>query len=165
VYSYPVLTDVSALVSDFSLAAALVPGWPCPIRTELLRAPHRPPQLPAGFAAVYVFALGQEAGVRAPAGPGAVLKVGKVSIASGARFSYQHYGPNAPSTLAKSLVKYRVLWPWLGIADINLQNVKTWMLANLDRVHFYVPAGHPDVLSSLEVYVRARVGSAFEGAA
>jgi hypothetical protein len=38
-------------------------------------------------------------------------------------------------------------------------------LAHLDRAHFYVPAGHDLVLASLEVYVRARVGSVFEGAA
>jgi len=114
---------------------------------------------------VYVFALGQGAGARAPAGSGTVLKVGRVGAASGPRFSYQHYGLGASSTLARSLLKYRVLWPWLGIAGLGERDVKTWMLSNLDRGHVFVPGDRPDVLASLEVYVRARVGSVFEGSA
>ncbi len=39
------------------------------------------------------------------------------------------------------------------------------MLRNLDRDHFYVPTDKPDVVSLLEVFVRAKVGSVFEGAA
>jgi hypothetical protein len=58
-----------------------------------------------------------------------------------------------------------VLWPWLGIEELNEITTKSWMLKNLDRAHFFVPAGHPLILASLEVYVRARVGSVFEGAA
>ncbi len=38
------------------------------------------------------------------------------------------------------------------------------MLARLDRMHFFIPAGHSRVLGVLEVYVRARTGSVFEGA-
>jgi hypothetical protein len=101
----------------------------------------------------------------APAGTGAVLKVGKVGASSGPRFNYQHYGFAAQSTLARSLIKYRFLWPWLGIADLDERNVKDWMLSNMDRVHFFLPGAAPEVLSSLEVYVRARIGSAFEGSA
>ncbi len=89
-----VLTNPDALVEDFAAAAsaAAMEGWPCEIRTEILRAPHRRPPLPAGFAAVYVFALAEEYGRATPAGAGAVLKVGRVGPASGPRFSYQHYG-------------------------------------------------------------------------
>jgi hypothetical protein len=39
------------------------------------------------------------------------------------------------------------------------------MLNNLDRTHIFIPNDHPKVLASLEIYVRARVGSIFEGAA
>lgn len=162
-----VLIDPDTILDGFAAAAALaaVEGWPCVIRTEILRAPHRHPQLPAGFGAVYVFALGDTYGANAPAGTGAVLKVGRVGPRSGPRFSYQHYGAAAPSTLAKSLVRYRIMWPWLGIDELDESSVKLWMLSHLDRAHFYVPAGHDLVLASLEVYVRARVGSVFEGAA
>ncbi len=161
------LTDPDTLLEDFAAAAnaAGVERWPCEIRTKILRAPHRHPPLPAGFGAVYVFALGEEYGRATPAGGGAVLKVGRVGPASGARFSYQHYGSAAPSTLAKSLVRYRIMWPWLGIDAIDESSVKLWMLTHLDRTHLYVPAGHDLVLASLEVYVRARAVSVFEGAA
>lgn len=157
------LTEPGVLVADFAAAAsaANVEGWPCEIGAEILAAPHHHPHLPEGFGAVYVFALGHDYGQGTPAGAGAVLKVGRVGPASGARFSYQHYGPSARSTLAKSLVRYRIMWPWLGIDTIDDSSVKSWMLSHLDRVHFYVPAGHDLVLASLEVYVRARVGSVF----
>ena len=39
------------------------------------------------------------------------------------------------------------------------------MLANLERAHFYLPSDRREVAAQLEVYVRARVGSVFEGAA
>ena len=161
------LLDPQALVADFATAsiAAGVEGWPCEINTEILRAPHRHPALPTGFGAVYVFALGGDYGRSTPAGAGAVLKVGRVGPASGPRFSYQHYGTSAPSTLGKSLLRYRIMWPWLGIDAIDEASVKSWMLTHLDRAHFYVPAARGVVLASLEVYVRARVGSVFEGAA
>jgi hypothetical protein len=32
-------------------------------------------------------------------------------------------------------------------------------------MHIFVPGGHPAVAASLEIYVRARTGSEFEGAA
>lgn len=161
------LTEPRTLVTDFASAASAagLEGWPCDIATEVLPAPHRPPVLRTGFGAVYVFALGSDYGRETPAGPGAVLKVGRVGPASGPRFSYQHYGSSARSTLAKSLVRYKIMWPWLGIDMIDDLAVKSWMLRHLDRAHFYVPAGHDVVLASLEVYVRARVGSVFEGAA
>ncbi len=163
-----VLEDPDNLVVDFGEAAsrAGVAGWPCTIRTEVRRAPHAPPALPRDFAAVYVFALSRDAGSRAPAGAGAVLKVGRVGPNSGARFTSQHYSPaSARSTLAGSLLRYRVMWPWLAVESLDAGNVKEWMTNNLDRFHFFVPAGHEAVVAELEVYVRARVGSIFEGAA
>jgi hypothetical protein len=57
------------------------------------------------------------------------------------------------------------MWPWLGIEHLDERSVKNWMLANLDRLHIFVQDGHPAVAASLEIYVRARIGSVFEGAA
>lgn len=92
--------------------------------------------------------------------------MGRVGARSDARFRSQHYSPHsAGSTLAKSLLTYRIMWPWLGIEHLDERNVKSWMLTNLDRMHIFVPDGHPVVAASLEVYVRARIGSVFEGAA
>lgn len=138
-------------------------GWPCPLRGEVIRAPHRQKGLAAGFGAVYAFALSSASS--APAGAGAVLKVGKAGPNSDARFRSQHYTLSAGSTLAKSLLGHPVLWPWLGIASLDAGTVKEWMLTNLDRWHIWVPAGAPSVLSALEVYARARMGSVFEGSA
>jgi hypothetical protein len=119
---------------------------------------------PVGLWAVYVFALSQQA--RCEAGTGRVLKVGRVGAHSNARFQSQHYSAAAAgSTLARSLLKYRVLWPWLGIDRLDESTVRTWMLANLDRVNLYVPASNADLLPQLEMYVRAHVGSVFEGSA
>jgi hypothetical protein len=160
------LVEPNTLVSDFSAAADRIPltGWPCELKTELLRAPHTPVGLPAGYGAVYAFVLAQP--WLAPCGAGTVLKVGRVGARSDARFRSQHYNPrSAGSTLANSLLTYQIVWPWLGIEHLTEADVKSWMLTNLDRTHIFVPDGHPAVLASLEVYVRARIGSVFEGAA
>jgi hypothetical protein len=163
-----VLTDLHELVADFTEVAAKVglAGWPCEVASEFVPAPHRPPRLPVGYGAVYVFALSAESGARVPAGPGAGLKVGRVGPKSAARFTSQHYLPSsAHSTLAGSLLTYPVLWPWLGIKKLDAESVKPWMLESLDRAHLYVAAAAVPILPQLEVYVRARVGSIFEGAA
>lgn len=158
--------DTFRLLADFDAAAKDlgIPGWPSIYRAETLAAPHRSSPLPSGFGAVYVFGLSEQA--RCEAGAGRVLKVGRVGANSNARFQSQHYSAtSAGSTLARSLLKYRVLWPWLGIERLDESNVRTWMLANLDRVNLYVPAANADILPHLEMYVRARVGSVFEGSA
>ena len=46
----------------------------------------------------------------------------------------------------------------------SMRRVKPWMLSKHDRLHIYVPAG-PVVLASLEMYLRARIGSVFKGSA
>lgn len=163
----PVIVQPDSLVSEFAEAASMaqIAGWPCPIRHDVLAAPHRQPSLPPGFAAVYAFSLSEESGMRSPAGIHRVLKVGKVGANSDARFRSQHYGFSAGSTLAKSLMTHQVLWPWLGIDQLDRNTAKAWMLMNLDRDHFFMPDGRGDVLAAFEVYLRARVGSVFEGAA
>jgi hypothetical protein len=166
-----VMLDPADLIRDFAAAAeaAKIKGWSDELRDELrhgrLPAPHIPPKLPPGFCAVYAFALGARAGQSAPCGAGRVLKVGQVGAGNGKRFRYSHYRPDGPpSTLARSLVTYPVLWPWLGIHHLDNGTVKPWMLSNLDRMHVFVPEGHPEVLAAIEVYARARIGSVFEGA-
>jgi len=95
-----------------------------------------------------------------------VLKVAHVGARSEARFRHQHCNPrSARSTLAKSLLTYRIMWPWLGIDHLDELGVKRWMLSSLDRLHIFIPDGHPMVAASLEIYVRSRIGSVFEGAA
>jgi hypothetical protein len=94
-----------------------------------------------------------------------VLKVGRVGPKSDARFYSQHYTLSAGSTLAKSLITHAVVWPWLGIGSLDAATIKPWMLANLDRLHIFVPAESANVLPVLEMYVRARIGSVFEGSA
>ena len=95
-----------------------------------------------------------------------VLKVGKVGPNSEPRFRYQHYSStSAGSNVAKSLIGHPIVWPWLGIERFDVDNVKTWMKTNLDRLHIFVPGDRPEVRAVLELYVRARIGSVFEGSA
>lgn len=157
------LTDPAVLIGDFSAAAGElgIDGWPCGLHGEVLPAPHRQAALWPGFGAVYAFAL--SARTTSAAGAGMVLKVGKVGPNSDARFRSQHYTTSGRSTLARSLLAHRILWPWLGISELDDASVKQWMLSNLGRMHIYVPAGSPLVITALEMYVRARIGSVFEG--
>jgi hypothetical protein len=161
------MVDPKVLIAQFGehAAKAEIDGWPCPIRCEMQLAPHRSPALPAGAAAVYVFALSEVAGQNAPCGAHTVLKVGKAGPNSEARFKYMHYNPaSSQSNLAKSLLSHPILWPWLGIEGLTITSVGDWIRTNLDRANFFIPAGRPQLLATLEVYIRARVGSVFEGA-
>ncbi len=135
------------------------------IRHEVQLAPHRPPRsLPTGFAAVYVFSLSEEYGLTCQAGSHRTLKVGMVGPKSAARFTSQHYLPRSSmSNLAKSLTSERILWPYLGITDLDEGNVKNWMLANLDRDHFFVPASEVRTERQLERFLRGQLGPVFEG--
>lgn len=162
------MVDPNALITEFGDAAAEtgIEGWPCQLRAEILPAPHQKPVLPPGEAAVYVFAISTAYGRSAPCGPGTVLKVGRVGPNNKGRFRGSHYNPTLRriSTLAQSLLAYPILWPWLGIRQFDPEAVGNWMLTSLDRIHFFMPGGRAQVRAVLEVYVRARVGSVFEGA-
>jgi len=157
--------DHEDLLQDFRVSAAAteIEGWPCDVWANRSAAPHKQPHLPLGHGAVYVFSLSEQYGSGCPAGAGRVLKVGRAGARSDPRFYSHHYNVSSRSTLAKSLLKYPVLWPWLGISTLGEADVKTWMMTNLDRTHFFVPDGHEEVLATFEVFVRARVGSVFEG--
>jgi hypothetical protein len=162
------MIDPNVLSAEFGDAAARaeIVGWPCSLRSETLPAPHEKPELPHGKAAVYVFAISAAYGRSAPCNPGTVLKVGRVGPNNRQRFRHSHYKPDAPgiSTLAQSLMAHPILWPWLGMQHLDAEAVEGWMLANLCRIHFFMPGDRPHVRAALEVYVRARVGSVFEGA-
>jgi hypothetical protein len=161
------LIDPDALLSGFREAAgcAGIDGWPCPVRVETLPAPHQRPSLPPDEAAVYAFALSAAAGQFAPCGPGTVLAVGKARANHEQRFRDLHYdGISDLSTLAGNLLAHPILWPWLGITSLGEDTVGEWMLASLDRTHFFIEAGHPRVRDALAAYVRGRTGSVFQPA-
>jgi hypothetical protein len=158
--------DLDPILNDFAVAASHTGllGWPAQLRAEILPAPHRPGPLPSGHGAVYLFVLADHHA--SPAGAGRVLKVGRVGSHSNARFQSQHYSPgSAQSSLAKSLINYPALWSWLGIDHLDQSTVRSWMLSNLDRANIYVPESSSALLPHLEMYVRARLGSVYEGSA
>lgn len=95
-------------------------------RIEDMGCPHiQPSQMPTGYAAIYIFIYNGE-----------FLKIGKANAKSNPRFISQHYGLSAPSTLAKSICK-DTEFSSLGV---NQENVKFWMLHNLQRINIYVKA-------------------------
>ena len=158
------ITDVASLLAGFSEGTrhAGIPMTETDIEHQLLQAPHTPPDLPRGRCGVYVFSLRLDY-EREGLG-NTVLKVGKVGPKSGPRFKYQHYNPkSADSTLAGSLLRSRVLWPYLGIGAIHERSVKDWLLSNTDRDHFFIPAALNASLGALEKYVRGVTGPVFEG--
>ncbi|MBP5444906.1 MAG: hypothetical protein J6Y28_01925 [Acholeplasmatales bacterium] len=95
---------------------------------EDMGCPHKQPSsLPTGYAAVYMFAYGNDNEYE-------FLKIGKVNAGSSARFTSQHYGFDSISTLAKSIC-FDKEFQNKGIAP---NNVKDWMLNNLRRINIYI---------------------------
>jgi len=163
-----VLAAPESLLQGFVVAAQncglLDSGTSPGIWRQALAAPHKPPNLTPGFCAVYVFSLAANCGAGCPAGGNRVLKVGKVGANSQARFSSQHYLPGSSrSNLAKSLLTERVLWSYLGIDHLDELTVRSWMMKNLDRDHFFVPETHSGLERELERYLRGHLGPVFEG--
>lgn len=140
------MIDPDVLIAEFGDAAAkaAIEGWPCQLRPETQPAPHQKPVLPPGEGAVYVFAISAAHGRSAPCGPGTVLKVGRVGPNTKRRFRRSHYNPAARtiSTLAQSLLAYPILWPWLGIQDLDAEVVEDWMLTK-PRSHPFLHARRP----------------------
>lgn len=160
------IRDPQGLIDDFVQAISQVGlGYPrSPIIHEAQPAPHRPHALPDGKCAVYVFSLSESYGRRYQAGPHRVLKVGKAGLKSNARFQSQHYNPrSAPSTLAATLARARILWPYLGIEELSDEQAGGWIRQNTDRDNFYLETDDEELLAELERYVRARVGPVVEG--
>lgn len=127
-----------------------------PIRDEDLTceyhpAPHTPPKnLPRGMMGVYCFW-----------GDGEWLKIGKVGPKSQARYTSQHYGFSAPSTLAKSLAKDEAM---LGVSGFDSESPGEWIKSSTHRVNILIPAARGRaVLSLLEAFLHARLGPRYEG--
>lgn len=89
--------------------------------------PHTPPKWRKDKAAVYIFTSKK----------GKYLKIGKANAKSKARFTSQHYGFNAPSTLAKSMCADKS-YAKFGLNPENKDFVKAWMLNNLRRINIYI---------------------------
>jgi hypothetical protein len=155
------VTVHQALIDEFMAAIA-------PRRVTLVhdswRAPHTRRKLPAGKCAVYVFSLSEQYGSSVQAGAHRVLKVGKAGSNCNARFQLQHYNVNsAPSTLAGSLIRTTVLWPYLGVSALDSSSVRRWIEQNTDRDHFYFDVADEDMLRTLEKFLKGRLGPVFEG--
>ena len=113
---------------------------------------------------MYVFTLSSAYGATTAAGANRALKVGKAGVNCSARFQSQHYSPRAaPSTLAATLLKTRILWPFIGIASLDESNVRGWIEQNTDRDNFFLSAEDGQFLGKLETYLKGRLGPIFEG--
>lgn len=131
---------------------------------EVQHAPHKAHSLPTGKCSVYVFSICGAWGKNCIAGANFVLKIGKVGPNSNPRFQYQHYNPNsAGSNVAKSLLRSRILWPYLGISGLTEAHVGDWIRQNTDRDHFYLDGVDKAYLDDVERFVRGVLGPAFEG--
>lgn len=150
----PAMLDLRPHITDFLHVARLAQHELTPEDIKLIElpAPHRPPSsLPAGCFAVYIFFYRD----------GRCLKVGKVGPSSPARYCSQHYGMNARSTVAKSLLKGQAL---LGLDGLSKETIRKWICENTERVNLLLPAAKgPFVLSLLEAFMQCRLDPIFEG--
>ncbi|MGZ4198647.1 MAG: hypothetical protein ACXVP1_00495 [Thermoleophilia bacterium] len=154
------LVELKASVLQVATLAA-VELSPADVYLELLPAPHRPPPaLPQDTQAVFAFLLGD-----------GCLKVGKAGPRTEARFTSQPYGFGAPSTLAKSLVRYHHLAAMLlspdradELAELTEASVGAWLRHNTSRLHLLMPAlAGGLVLTLMEGFMQCRLQPVFEG--
>ena|SRR5437016_6309571 len=156
-------TEPKEIIDAFLQVAELahLPLTSAQIRHELLPPPHkRPSSLPPGLQGVYAFLLGDRC-----------LKVGKVGPKTQARFTSQHYGMNAPSTLTKSILANRqrladLLAPERRdeVTTLNEVTVGAWIERNTARLHIFLPnSAGPLALALLEAFVQCRLNPVFEG--
>lgn len=115
--------------------------------------PHKQSSLPKGYAAIYIFVYEAEAKCE-------YLKIGKANACSTARFTSQHYGLSAPSTLAKSICSdedFRQM-------GINQENIKEWMLNNLHRVNIFISEEQGKAMTELiEAILHYKFRPRYEG--
>lgn len=115
--------------------------------------PHKQSSLPKGYAAVYIFAYRLETKYEC-------LKIGKANANSNARFTSQHYGFSAPSTLAKSICNDYEFCQM----GITRENVKEWMLNNLYRINIFISADQGKAATELvEAVLHYRFRPRYEG--
>lgn len=95
---------------------------------EDMGCPHKiPKKLPQGYGAIYIFIYGAEESHE-------YLKIGMVHRNSNARYTTQHYGFSANSTLAKSICEDD---EFINL-EVTTDNVKDWMLENLRRINILI---------------------------
>ena len=112
--------------------------------------PHQSSQLPKGKCAVYMFFYKDEA-----------LKIGKANEKSNARYSSQHYGFNARSTLAKSSVADKSMWE----TEMNEENASDWIKGNTHRINILVDASCGDAaIELIEAVMHYAFNPRYEGA-
>jgi hypothetical protein len=92
--------------------------------------PHVKPKFVDGYIAIYIFVYEKDQDNFE------FLKIGKANSKSKARFTSQHYGFNARSTLARSICSDDEFVS-MGIGP---DNVKTWMMNNLHRINIFIKA-------------------------
>jgi hypothetical protein len=157
------IQNAAGLIQDFVTVAQAL-GLTCVVRHDHHAAPHKGKALPAGECAVYVFTLSAAYGRSTVAGANRALKVGKAGVNCSARFQSQHYSTKAaPSTLAATLLKTKILWPYIGMASLDESNVRAWIEANTERDNFYLKAEDAHLLGKLETYLKGILGPVFEG--
>ena len=153
----------AGLIQDFTSALRGL-GLTCTVRHEHQPAPHKGKALPTSESAVYVFTLSPGYGRSTAAGANRTLKVGKAGVNCSARFQSQHYSANAaPSTLAATMLKTKILWSYIGITSLDESNVRSWIEHNTERDNFYLNASDAHLLGKLETYLKGRLGPVFEG--
>lgn len=121
------------------------------ITVEILSCPHKPPSnLPDNKMAVYIFLH-----------RGQCFKVGKAGSKSQARYTSQHYGFHAPSTLAKSISADKEC---LGITHIADAEIGKWIKDSMDRVNILIDrVAGPEVLNFLEAFMQCALKPKYEG--
>ena len=131
------------------------------VRYELLPAPHkRPSGLPPGSQAVYAFLLADRC-----------LKVGKAGPKTQARSTSQHYGMNAPSTLARTILAHRQQLAAMLPAErrnevepLHETTVGAWIERSTTRLHVFLPAASGALtLALLEAFLQCHLNPVFEG--
>lgn len=159
----PAPIDIHALAKGF-LEVARIAGvrlQESDLDFEVCPAPHDcPTEIPEGKQVVYVFMTGEQC-----------LKVGKAGPKSKARFTTQHYGLHAKSTLARSILANR---PQLAgmladslrfeVESLTEEGVGAWIRKQTSRIHIFLPASLGDAaLALLEAFVQCRLNPCFEG--
>lgn len=115
-----------------------------------LGVPHNIPKLPMGKCAVYLFFY-----------HGAALKIGKVNEKSKARYSYQHYGCQARSTLAKSILADDCF----SSENLDKTNVSDWIKTHTHRVDIILDSTCGDAAVELiEAIMHYHFRPKYEGA-
>jgi len=117
-----------------------------------LEAPHKPPTLPKGKMAVYIFTYKE-----------CFLKIGKAGPNSNARYSSQHYNMDSSrSNLAKSLVNDLPNEKWEGLTS---DNVSSWIKDKTTRYNILMEESPKLLLLNLlEAFLHYRLEPEFEGA-